>query len=131
MSLGTWLVRVSFFQFGSFKTFEYLWLGFQGLLLVRHLASFVYLYLHFIRSFATCAMLKELQSRTGSCFCWWAPLSSIILIVASISFAMALAEGILRLFPDLLSVELQQIVQVDPDNYGVAHPYIGYLHKPN
>ena len=49
----------------------------------------------------------------------------------SIFFAMALAEGILRLVPGLLSVELQQIVQADPDNYGVTHPYIGHLHKPN
>ena len=44
----------------------------------------------------------------------WVPLSSLLLVAASIVFAMVLAEGILRLFPGLLSVELQQIVQADP-----------------
>ena len=61
----------------------------------------------------------------------WVPLSSVLLVLASIFFAMALAEGILRLFPGLLSVELQQIIQVNLENYGIAHPYIGYLARPN
>jgi hypothetical protein len=59
------------------------------------------------------------------------PLSSILLVVASIVFTMALAEAILRFVPGLLSVELRQIVQANPDNSGVTHPYIGYLHTPN
>jgi lysophospholipase L1-like esterase len=58
-------------------------------------------------------------------------LSSLALLASGIFFAMALAEGILRLVPGLLAVELQQIIQLDPDNFGVAHPYIGYLHTPN
>jgi lysophospholipase L1-like esterase len=71
--------------------------------------------------------------RTSSASRFWqsAPLSSFLLFAGSIVFAMALAEGILRLVPGLLSTELQQVVQADPDNYGVAHPYIGSLHGPN
>jgi len=71
--------------------------------------------------------------RTSSASRSWlsAPLSSFLLFAGSIVFVMALAEGILRLFPGLLSVQRQQIVQAaDPDNMGIAHPYIGYLHKP-
>jgi lysophospholipase L1-like esterase len=67
----------------------------------------------------------------GSRFWRWMLLSSVLLIAASILFAMALAEAILRVIPGLLSVELQQIVEARPDNSGIAHPYIGYLHKPN
>jgi hypothetical protein len=33
--------------------------------------------------------------------------------------------------PGLLPVEIQQQAQADPRNYGVSHPYIGHLHKPN
>jgi lysophospholipase L1-like esterase len=71
--------------------------------------------------------------RTSSASRFWqsAPLSSFLLFAGSIVFAMALAEGILRLVPGLLSVELRQVIQADPDNYGVVHPYIGYLHTPN
>jgi lysophospholipase L1-like esterase len=58
-------------------------------------------------------------------------LPSIILLVAAIIVGIALAEGILRLSPGILSVELQQIIAADPDNYGVAHPYIGNLGTPN
>ena len=55
-----------------------------------------------------------------------------ILLVAGSSFlALAMTEAILRLFPGLLPVELQQIIRADPRDYGVVHPYIGHLHKPN
>jgi lysophospholipase L1-like esterase len=57
--------------------------------------------------------------------------AAVLLIAVGVSLAMALAEGILRFFPSLLSVELQQVIEEDPDNFGVAHPYIGYLHTPN
>ena len=59
------------------------------------------------------------------------PLPSFLLFAGSILFALTLGEGILRLVPGLLSVELQQIVEARPDNFGIADPYIGYLHKPN
>jgi SGNH hydrolase-like domain, acetyltransferase AlgX len=60
-----------------------------------------------------------------------APLFSVLLIAGSLLLTMALAEGVLRLVPGLLSVELQQLIQADADDRGTAHPYIGYLHKPN
>ena len=60
-----------------------------------------------------------------------APLSSVVLIAGGLLLAMVLAEGVLRLVPRLLSVELQQVIQADPDDMGIAHPYIGHLHKPN
>ena len=37
----------------------------------------------------------------------------------------------LRLFSGWLPVEIQQVIRADPSNYGVVHPYIGNLHRPN
>ena len=55
-----------------------------------------------------------------------------ILVLAGSSFlALVLTEAILRLFSSRLPVEVQQIVRADPSNYGVFHPYIGNLGKPN
>jgi len=74
-----------------------------------------------------------MTSETSAASRFWQskPFPSFLLFAGSILFALTLAEGILRLFPGLLSVELQQIVEARPDNFGIAHPYIGYLHKPN
>jgi len=47
---------------------------------------------------------------------------SVLLVGGSILFAVILAEGVLRLAPGLLPVELRQIIRADPRNYGVAHP---------
>ena len=60
-----------------------------------------------------------------------AALYSVLLIAGGILLAMALIEGILRLVPGLLPVELQQLIQADPGDMGITHPYIGHLHKPN
>src|SRR5262245_36361571 len=76
-------------------------------------------------------MLMTLRTSSASLSWLSALLSSFLLFAGSIVFALVLAEGILLLFPGLLSVELQQILQADPDNYGVAHPSIGYLGGPN
>lgn len=56
---------------------------------------------------------------------------SVLLVGGSILLAVIVAEGILRLAPGLLAVELQQITRADPRDYGVVHPYIGHLHNPN
>jgi lysophospholipase L1-like esterase len=71
--------------------------------------------------------------RTSSASSSWQSvlLSAVLSIACGILLAMAIMEGILRLVPGLLSVELQQVIQRDPDKLGIAHPYIGYLHKPN
>ncbi len=54
-----------------------------------------------------------------------------IVVLGSVLFALVLAEAVLRLAPGLLAVELQQIIRADPSNYGVTHPYIGHLQRPN
>jgi lysophospholipase L1-like esterase len=55
-----------------------------------------------------------------------------ILVLAGSSFlALVLTEAILRLFLSRLPIEVQQIVRADPSDYGVFHPYIGNLDKPN
>jgi hypothetical protein len=55
----------------------------------------------------------------------------ILLIAGSSLFALALTEGLLRLLPGWLPIEVQQVIRADPRDYGVAHAYIGHLHKPN
>jgi len=67
--------------------------------------------------------LKEGISRDG--------VFKILMLAGSCFFAFAVTEGMLRLLSGRLSVELQQIISADPSNYGVFHPYIGNLHKPN
>ena len=54
--------------------------------------------------------------RTSSTSRFWqsASLYSVLLIAGSILLTMVLMEGILRLFPGLLPVELQQLIQADP-----------------
>jgi len=56
---------------------------------------------------------------------------AFILIVSSVFVTLALFEGTLRLFPVLLPIEIRQLVQARQSGSGVAHPYIGHLHKPN
>jgi lysophospholipase L1-like esterase len=53
------------------------------------------------------------------------------LIGGSILLALVLIEGVLRLAPGLLPIELQQVLRADPRNYGIVHSHIGHLHKPN
>lgn len=45
--------------------------------------------------------------------------------------AVVFGEITLRVFPALLPVEIRQRVQIRQDDFGVPHPYIGHLHKPN
>jgi lysophospholipase L1-like esterase len=54
-----------------------------------------------------------------------------IVIAGSFFVAFALFEGTLRLFPVLLPVEIRPLTQARQSDFGVAHPYIGHLHKPN
>jgi hypothetical protein len=57
--------------------------------------------------------------------------SSVTLLIFSLMIAIVLAEGCLRLFPDLLPEEIKQQLQDDPNERGISHPYIGYLQTPN
>jgi len=56
---------------------------------------------------------------------------SALAIGGSLLLTITLIEAALRVFSGWLPVELQQLMQADPNNYGVAHPYIGHLHRPN
>ena len=69
--------------------------------------------------------VDEKRSRAGI-----ALLRTICLVMGSIWFALLLGEGLLRLMPWLLSVELQQQLQGDLSDVGPRHPYIGGLAKP-
>jgi GDSL-like Lipase/Acylhydrolase family len=55
----------------------------------------------------------------------------LLTATGSMLFALTLSEVTLRLFPDLVATEIQEFIQATPDTYGVSHPYIGHLHKPN
>ena len=54
----------------------------------------------------------------------------LVIMAAAVLFALVVMEAALRLVPGVLGPELQQLVRVNPANYGVAHAYIGHLHKP-
>lgn len=58
-------------------------------------------------------------------------LGKIGLLSCSLVLSLILGEVFLRLFSDLLSVEIQQVLEVNPRNFGVSHFYIGNLHTPN
>ena len=59
-------------------------------------------------------------------------IGNVILSVLSIGFALGVAEVGLRLFPQLFPSATQQFrLDAEPDQMGVAHPYIGHLHTPN
>lgn len=59
-------------------------------------------------------------------------LFALIVVAGGICIGVALTEVFLRLGSGLLNEETRALLQgADPDNLGVAHPYIGYLHTPN
>jgi lysophospholipase L1-like esterase len=55
----------------------------------------------------------------------------LIALAASVGASVVLAELMLRAGIGAFSLEMQQVLRADPRNYGVAHPYIGHLHKPD
>lgn len=55
----------------------------------------------------------------------------LIAVAAATCLAAIVCEGILRLVPGLLPAGTYHRVRADPRNYGVAHPYIGHLHRAN
>ena len=52
-------------------------------------------------------------------------------LAGSVFLTLGLVEAALQLVPGLVSIEVQHEIRADPRNYGVAHPYIGYLHRPH
>ena len=55
----------------------------------------------------------------------------MLVLVSGTLVSIALMEGTVRLVSGLLPEETRQVLKVDPSHYGVSHPYIGHLHKPN
>jgi lysophospholipase L1-like esterase len=51
-------------------------------------------------------------------------------VAASGVLALAATELVLRLMPGVVG-DLGRVIDADPAKYGVPHPYIGYLHRPN
>jgi SGNH hydrolase-like domain, acetyltransferase AlgX len=43
---------------------------------------------------------------------------------------LSLAEGFLRLFPASLPYDVRKTLEAQSRDLGIAHPYVGYLHKP-
>jgi lysophospholipase L1-like esterase len=63
---------------------------------------------------------------------WQRPdLFKLIALAAGVGASVVLAELMLRVGIGAFSLEMQQVLRADPRNYGVAHPYIGHLHKPD
>ncbi len=63
---------------------------------------------------------------------WRSIIGNLILSLFSIVLAFVVAEVVLRLFPQLYPAATQQFrLDAEPDQMGVAHPYIGHLHTPN
>lgn len=56
---------------------------------------------------------------------------SLVLLSVGLVLALALAEVVLRLSPNLLPPERRQYLEVDLNNVGVADPDTGHLHTPN
>lgn len=58
-------------------------------------------------------------------------LFALIALFAGLGIGVTLIEGALRLAPGLFNPEIERMLRADARNYGVAHPYIGHLHRPD
>jgi lysophospholipase L1-like esterase len=56
--------------------------------------------------------------------------SGVSLLGLSLLLSAAVGEVVLRLVPSLLPFDVRESLQAKSEDYGVSHPYIGYLHKP-
>jgi hypothetical protein len=45
--------------------------------------------------------------------------------------ALLLVEIVLRAVPGVFGADIKQQLTADPRNYGIPHPYIGHLHRPD
>jgi hypothetical protein len=52
-------------------------------------------------------------------------------LAIGIFLGLAAVEVGLRLAPGIFGGQVRQLLTADPRQYGVPHPYIGYLHRPN
>jgi hypothetical protein len=59
------------------------------------------------------------------------PIYAVVSIVIGLFASVVLVEGLLRLFPNLIPIEIRHFIEVRENQFGVGHPYIGHLHTPN
>jgi lysophospholipase L1-like esterase len=52
-------------------------------------------------------------------------------LAVGLLLGLACMELLLRLAPGILGPEMGQVVSADPSKLGIAHPYMGHLHRPN
>lgn len=67
---------------------------------------------------------------------WSEPISRpemfrLMAIAIGALLGLVMIEAGLRIAPGIFGGEVRQQITADPTKYGVAHPYIGYLHRPN
>lgn len=55
----------------------------------------------------------------------------LLAVAVSVLVTLAFAELVLRIASGLLDPQLRQAIRATPEQAGVAHPYIGHLHRPN
>jgi lysophospholipase L1-like esterase len=58
-------------------------------------------------------------------------LSRALLVTGGLLLSLVTLEGLLRATAGLLPAEIRNVMQATPGGFGVSHPYIGHLHKPN
>jgi lysophospholipase L1-like esterase len=54
-----------------------------------------------------------------------------LLVTGGLLLSLVALEGSFRATAGVLPAEIRNVMQATPDRYGVHHPYIGHLHKPN
>jgi hypothetical protein len=55
----------------------------------------------------------------------------VLSVATGVVVGLLLIEIVLRTVPGVFGADIEQQLTADPRNYGVAHPYIGYLHHPD
>jgi hypothetical protein len=61
----------------------------------------------------------------------WRELFTLVSVTGKAVVILVVVDATLPLVLGLFADELRQVLQDNPKGYGVAHPYIGYLPKPN
>ncbi|MGE3471720.1 MAG: hypothetical protein AB7O28_15310 [Vicinamibacterales bacterium] len=55
----------------------------------------------------------------------------LVTAMVGVLFSLGLTEAALRVGAGAFRPEIRQLMRIDPRQFGVAHPEVGYLHRPN
>ncbi|MEZ5290879.1 MAG: GDSL-type esterase/lipase family protein [Vicinamibacterales bacterium] len=55
----------------------------------------------------------------------------LVTAVAGVVLSLVMTEAALRVGAGAFRPEIQQLMRIDPRQFGVPHPEVGYLHRPN